>query len=105
MIRAFAAAALCCLALPAFANDYSITIDNRASQAVDRANTYPVDADGDAVEDNLGNTGDIAPGTKGRFAVDVDKCRLVRVYIGMANGKELDADVNLCKGNTIVVTD
>lgn len=105
MIRATAAVLSLMMTLPVLADDIVVTIDNQSSQMVDRVNTFPVGDDGEAIEDNLGSTGDIMPGTTGTYSLASTKCELVRVYIGMADQSELNTDLNLCKARTVVVTD
>lgn len=104
MIRAFIFAALLVLPVPAFAEDIALTIDNQSSQAVDWVNTFPVNDAGEAVEDNLGGTGAILPGTSSTYDLASTRCELVRVFIVMADESELEADVNLCKSRVVVVT-
>ncbi|UJW85620.1 hypothetical protein [Devosia sp. SL43] len=104
MIRAVLATIVLTLPLPALADDMFLTIDNQSSQSA-HANTYPVGDDGEAIEDNIGGQGDILPGTTVTYPLASTKCELVRVYVVLADQSEMQADVDLCKSQTVVIPD
>lgn len=94
-------------ATPALA-EVTMTLDNRGSVAVTAINSFPVDENGEGVEDNLGGLAvdDVAPGDKSKFQLDGD-CGLTRFFVRLADqsGDDLELDVNTCKSRTIVVSD
>lgn len=104
---AFALGVLLCA--PAFAQDDAsivIEIRNESSQAITRLNTYPVDADGEAIEDNLGALReDIPAGETARLSIDQSKCGPIRAYLGMADDSEIEGDIDTCKQRIVVISD
>jgi len=84
-----------------------LTIENRSSdQTVDRLNVYPVDEDGDAVEDNLGALmEDLPPGQSTELELSLSRCDLVRAYVGLDDGSELEANIDTCTDRTLILTD
>ena len=98
--------AFAALAVPVHADGLTLTIDNRSNKMVDRVNTYPVDADGDPVEDNVGGTTGVLPGTKTRYPISLYDCGLVLVSVGMAGSdEEFQTELDLCKDTVLVVKD
>lgn len=104
MIRALLAAAIVLLPLPALAADIFLKVDNRSSQSV-AINTYPIGRDGEPVEDNIGAYSDILPGTKGTYELDSRACEDVLVTVIMADASEMQTRIDLCKGQTLVISD
>lgn len=104
MLRALLAAAVILLPLPALATEIFLTIDNQSSQSV-TINTYPVDSNGDPVEDNIGAYSDILAGTKGKYRLDSRRCELVLVTVIMADSTELQTKIDLCKRQALVISD
>ncbi len=107
MIRlAFFAAAMMAATAALADETIILTIDNQSTLVVDRLNTFPVDEDGEAVEDNLGSLmEDLAPGAKAELALSMTRCGVVRLYASFADGRELEGDIDLCKERTITVRD
>ncbi len=107
MLRYAVLAAVLLAATPVLA-DVRMTLDNRASVAVIAINSFPVDENGEGVEDNLGGLAvdEVAPGTKSEFQLD-GNCAITRFFVRLAGqtGDDLELDVNTCKSRTIVVSD
>ena len=103
MIRILLAAALL-LPVPALAADVFITVDNQSSLAA-AINTFPIDADGEPVEYNIGAYSDIMPGTKSKYRLDSGRCEPVLVTVIMADASELQTQMDLCKAQTLVISD
>lgn len=102
----FAAAAAIALAAPAFAANVVLTIQNDSSHAVTRLNTFPVDKDGEPIEDNLGALmEDIAAHTTGKLELDISKCQKVWLTVMLDEKEELTTIIDTCKGATLVVSD
>ena len=104
MIRVILAAIALTLPLPALADEIFLTIDNQSSQSA-YANTFPVGDDGQVIDDNIGSSGDVAPGTALSYRLASTACELVRIYVVMADKGEMETDVNLCKARSVVITD
>lgn len=94
---------ICLGIIPASA--VQITLLNNSSQVVDGLNVFPVDTDGDPVEDNLGGFYDpVAP--LGRAQADLDgNCGNSLFVVMMGDGSELRAQVDTCTQNNIEVSD
>ena len=107
MRRLFLLTLLLIAATPAVAGAMTLKIENRSSQPVVRLNTYPVDKDGDPVEDNLGALmEDIAPGATGTLEISMDVCGPVYIALGLGpDDQDLSTTLNTCKSRTLVVSD
>lgn len=103
MIRALLAA-IVLLPLPALAAEIALTIDNQSSQSA-AFNAYPIDSDGEPIEDNIGAYQDIMPGTKGDYGLDIGACGLVLVAVIMADNSEMRTEIDMCKARTVVISD
>lgn len=106
MLRLAVFAATCLAATPSFA-EVLMTIDNRSSVTVTGINSFPVDENGEGIEDNLGGViDDIPAGTSATFEL-VGDCTITRFFVRLADqrGDDLEIDVNTCKSRTIVVDD
>jgi|SRR5215217_4057398 len=104
MMRAVLAAATLMLPLPTLAADIFLTIDNQSSQSA-AFNSYPIDGDGEPIEDNIGAYSDILPGTKGRYKLDISGCAPVLVTVILADSSEMQTDIDTCKARTLVISD
>lgn len=110
MIRAIALTVALLAAAPAFAEggDVVLTIQNRSSLTISALNSYPIDADGEPVEDNLGALmGDILPGATAAIELD-GRCGPTLLLVGIASqGDEPDTEfrINTCKSRTLVLSD
>jgi len=104
MIRALLAIAALTLPLPAMAADIFLTVDNQSSQSA-AFNAYPIDSDGDPVEDNIGAYSNILPGTKGRYQLDSSACAPVLVTVIMADGSEMQTSIDTCNARALVISD
>ena len=94
------------LTTPTLAAPVILTIDNRASVAVDRVNTFPVDADGVPIEDNVGSLeSPIPPGETATVTLTSDGCEIIHVAVGMADDRELVGMYDICTDRLVVVTD
>ena len=98
--------ALCGLAAPAFAA--TMTIDNRSSVSVASVNSYPVGADGEAIEDNVGGLYDsVLPGNSATFEVTSD-CGPTLFLVGIEGAGpdgDLRIEVDTCEATTLIVGD
>ena len=94
------------VATPAFA--VTMTVDNRSSSTVTSVNSFPVGADGEAVEDNVGGLYEpVAPGASATFEVTSDCGRtlfLVNISAEAAEG-ELRVEIDTCADQAIRVHD
>lgn len=104
MIRALLAIAALTLPLPAMAADIFLTIDNQSSQSA-AFNAYPIDSDGEPIEDNIGAYSDILPGTKDRYKLDIGACVPVLVTVIMADSSEMQTSIDTCTARTLVISD
>lgn len=107
-MRRLAVLALCATTLPAFADDRIVlTIENRSSLAIERLNAFPIDKDGEAIEDNLGAIlEDVLPGATFRLPLSLSRCETVRGYAGLAGRDEdVPVDIDLCADPKLVLKD
>lgn len=107
MLRYIILTAALLAATPALA-DVRMTLENRGTVVVTAINSFPVDENGEGVEDNLGGLAvdEVAPGEKSKFDLS-GSCGLTRFFVRLADqtGDDLELDVNTCKSRTIVVSD
>jgi hypothetical protein len=97
---------ICLLSVsPSLSADQSVVIDNRSSLDVSFGSVFPINDRGEPVEDNLGGIGPVASGTSATFPIDSTQCERLLIVVTLADQSELRADVDTCKGNTIVVSD
>lgn len=109
MIRALALSVALLSIAPAFAQerDVILTIDNRSSLTISALNTFPIDKDGDPVEDNLGAiSDDILPGTTSTLSLD-GFCGATLLLVGIGNRSEPDMEfrINTCKSRVLILND
>lgn len=106
-MRSIAIATLLLFATPAFA-DVKITIENHGTTAVSGTNSFPIDDDGEPIEDNIGGLyEDIAPGARGSYEL-VGDCGPTRIFVRLAGHTGEDdmvIDLNTCRHRTIIVSD
>lgn len=92
---------------PALA-EVRMTIENRSSSlTVTAINSFPVDENGEGVEDNLGGIiDDVPPGTSATFDLNGD-CAVTRFFVRLLDqaGDDMEIDVNTCKSRTLVFSD
>jgi hypothetical protein len=101
-----AAAAGLLAAGPASA-EVTMTIINRSSQAVTAINSFPIDAEGQPVEDNLGGIiDDVPPGARATFELDGD-CGRVLFFVRLEHQGDADDSeiaVDTCKARTLLLS-
>jgi hypothetical protein len=106
-LRITAALIALLLATPALA-DIDIRVENRSSRAITAINTFPLDDDGEPVEDNLGGLGDdLAPG--GTATINLNgECGPTRFFVrvsGQGDADDLELDADTCADRTIRLSD
>lgn len=93
------------LAIPVAANALEITLANQSSLTVAGLSLFPLGADGEAVEDNLGGTYDpLAPGAETRFS-PAATCGPMLAVVTLEKGDDLRLKLDTCRDTTIVVRD
>ena len=109
MLRPAALLAAFLLATPALAQT-TITIVNHGTQVLVAVNSFPVGADGDVVDDNIGSLqeDEVGPGATGTIRLSGD-CGLVEMYFRYAGQAEGDDDqvfrVDTCQAHRFVLRD
>lgn len=107
MLRIIVLALAIAAASPALAT-VTMTIENRSTtQTVSGINSFPIDEDGEGIEDNLGGLfDDVPPGSSAKFDLNGD-CTLTRFFVRLLEqtGDDLELDVNTCKSRVIVLSD
>ncbi|MBE7731928.1 hypothetical protein [Devosia faecipullorum] len=93
-------------AVPASAQgEVSLRLMNESNRVVTSLSVYPIDADGDPVEDNLGGSyDDLAPGQ----AVSVQlaaQCGPMLAVVTLADGTDMRATLDTCVSQVLRVTD
>ncbi len=108
MIRALVVAGALLAATPALAGDVVLTIRNLSGLTISSLNTFPIDGDGDPVEDNLGAlTEDVPPHTTVTLALD-GRCGPTLISVGITSqGDESDMEfrLNTCKSRVLILND
>lgn len=108
MIRAIVLAAALLSVAPAFAQESVVlNVQNQSKLTISALNTFPIDKDGEAVEDNLGSLGeDILPGTSGTIEL-VGYCGPTLLLVGLGDRSEPDMEfrINTCKSRTLILND
>lgn len=98
-------ASMLLLAGPASAEGLTIQLVNDGRQSVSSLSLFPVDQDGDFIEDNLGGTQeDIPAGGKARVVLGAD-CGPMLAVVTRADGSELRLNFDACSNRTLVVRD
>ncbi len=108
MLRLVATAALLLLATPALA-DTVVTIENRGTHVLTAINSFPLDADGEPVEDNLGGLeeDEVPPRTRGTLPLSGD-CGKVILFLRLADqggADDLEFRVDTCASKHFVLSD
>jgi len=92
-------------AAPAWAQDFIIRLANEGSRTVSSLSLFPLDEDGDFIEDNLGGIGeDIPPGGRAHTAIASD-CGPMLAVVAFADATELRLNFDSCKTRTLLVRD
>ncbi len=107
MLRvALAVATIVALASPTFAANIVLTIQNDSSHAVTRLNSFAVNDQGEAVEDNLGAIMEDVPAhSVGTLELDINRCQRVYLAVMLDETDELTTIIDTCKDTTLVVSD
>lgn len=98
------AAVLALAAAPALADDARIAVTNNASQAVEQVVVFHLDEDGSVIDDVVGGYFDpIAPGEQ--VVAPGGPCGPSSIYVRLASGEELSAELDSCANPQLVVSD
>jgi hypothetical protein len=91
---------------PVFAAPVTLVVLNRSTMlTVHGINTFPIDDDGDAVEDNLGGFfEDVGPGGSARAEL-IGECGRTLVLVNLGGDDEVRTELNTCHQRTVVVSD
>ena len=93
------------LASPALAQGLTLQLVNEASQPVSSLNLFPLDEDGEFIEDNLGGiSDDVAPGAKARVRLS-SECGPMLAVVMLKDASELRLNLDTCRNRTLVVRD
>ena len=108
MLRLAAFAAALLLATPALAETV-VTIENRGTHVLTAINSFPLDDDGEPIEDNIGGLveDEVPPGAKGTLPL-LGYCGNVLLFLRLADtvdGDDLEFRVNTCKSKYFVLSD
>lgn len=108
MLRLAAFVAALLLATPALAETV-VTIENRGTRVMTAINSFPLDEDGEPVEDNLGGLveDEVPPGAKGTLPLSGD-CGKVILFLRFADtidGNDLEFRVDTCASKYFVLSD
>ena len=91
--------------VPASAGDFVIQLANQGSRTVSSLNLFPLDADGDFIEDNLGGIDDdIPPGGRARASIS-SECGPMLAVVAFADGSDLRLNFDSCRTRTLLVRD
>lgn len=93
------------LVVPAHAEGVTLRLVNGSSQAVTGLSLFPLDADGEAVEDNLGGFHDpVEPGGEARAEL-YSACGPMLAVVMLQDGSDLRAKLDTCADTTLQVSD
>lgn len=88
----------------ALAVDTMVEVVNNSSQAVEQMVVFHVDDDGSIIDDVIGGIFEpIAPGASARSGPV--PCQASSIYVKLADGEELSAQLDTCTDNRLVVSD
>lgn len=78
----------------------ALTVINNSNKTVEAISVYPVDADGEAIGDNIGGLYEaIAPGHTAQVELSLLQCQTVLAAVTLLDGREMRANVNVCNDN------
>jgi hypothetical protein len=99
------AAVIALLALPVPAHALDLSLVNQSSLIVTGLSLYPLDAQGEPIEDNLGGTYDsLLPGAETRLS-PAATCGPMLAVVTLDKGNDLRLKLDTCKDTAIVVRD
>lgn len=98
-------AAVLLAGMPVTAQAYSLRVINHASQGVAALNVFPLDQDGEPIEDNLGGFIDVLPAGQSSTVVINAQCGPTLAVVMLADEAELRLELDTCKHNQILVRD
>jgi hypothetical protein len=109
MIRAIALAVALLAAAPAPAEEGNVvlTIENHSTMTISALNSFPIDDDGELVEDNLGGlSDDILPGTTGTVDL-IGRCGPTFLLVGLGTRTQPDMEfrINTCRSRVLILDD
>lgn len=81
-----------------------IEVENQTAQILTAFSVYPLRADGEIVDDNLGGAYDpLAPGAQARQAISLLACGKVMVIATLADGAEKRVPGDLCQSPRVTI--
>ena len=91
---------------PVAAKDLVLTYENASSVVVSGSDVYPLDEDGEPIEDNYGGFHDDLPvGETLKVNLGETRCRPMLIRITLANGKELRINLDTCADTHVRIVD
>jgi hypothetical protein len=112
VMRPLTAGAACVAALlatsAALGADVIVTIENRSSDTISGINSFPIGADGEVIDDNIGGIIDAVPhGGTGRFS-PIGDCGPIRLYVRLVSQgdkPDMQFEVDTCRARALVLND